>query len=283
MSQPKPKKINRSLLKKFALPEADERCDKESRGQVLIIGGKPGMTGAVLLAAEAALRAGCGKVSVACPLSMREAVSAAIPEAYVAGPDEEDKYFAKAAATLIGPGLDPSPTLHHKVARLAADAEGVLILDAGAIAGLSRIKKTRAQIVITPHAGEMAKLTGLKREDIEERAGEVSVQVAKQYQITVVLKGADTHLVTPEGRQFYFEGSNPGLGVSGSGDVLAGLMVGLSARGAEPLAAALWSVFTHAQAGEVLRKEAGGIGFLARELPAHCPAILNSGGKHAHG
>jgi len=100
------------------------------------------------------------------------------------------------------------------------------------------------------------------------------LRAADRFRAIVLVKGIKSHVVTPEGRAWHYEGGAPGLGVSGSGDVLAGIVGGLLARGAEPLNALLWAVWLHGEAGAALAKKVGPIGFLARQISDEIPALL---------
>jgi hydroxyethylthiazole kinase-like uncharacterized protein yjeF len=128
--------------------------------------------------------------------------------------------------------------------------------------------------VLTPHAGEMAALLDLSKPDVEADPVAAARTAAARFAAVVVMKGEVTHIVTPDGRAWRHDGGVVGLGTGGSGDVLAGLIGGLLARGAEPAQAAIWGVHVHGAAGEALTRRQGAVGFLARELPAEIPPIL---------
>ena len=128
--------------------------------------------------------------------------------------------------------------------------------------------------MITPHAGEMAQLLDRSRETIEADPLKAARDAAGLLRAVVVMKGAETHIVDPEGDAWLYGGGGTGLATSGSGDILAGILVGLLARGAKPSQAALWAVFLHGEAGSRLARSQGPLGFLARELAAEVPHIL---------
>ncbi|WP_260498526.1 NAD(P)H-hydrate dehydratase [Aquabacterium sp. J223] len=131
-------------------------------------------------------------------------------------------------------------------------------------------------MLLTPHAGEMAKLCGRDKAEVLASAGEQALAAAARWSVHVALKGPVTHLAAPDGRHWRHQGGNSGLGTSGSGDVLAGLIAGLAARGAPLAQAAAWGVALHARAGEALARRIGPLGYLARELPAEVPALMAS-------
>jgi len=128
--------------------------------------------------------------------------------------------------------------------------------------------------VITPHAGEMAAVMGMEKEEVEADPLAVARRAAEELGAAVALKGPDTVIAAPDGRAYRYSGGRVGLATSGSGDVLAGLIAGLLARGAEPVAAAACGVWLHGEAGNALARRVGPIGFLARELPAEVPRLL---------
>ncbi|MDB5964065.1 MAG: hypothetical protein JWQ72_565, partial [Polaromonas sp.] len=129
-------------------------------------------------------------------------------------------------------------------------------------------------VLLTPHAGEMAHLTGDSKEDIVSGGCQSALELARRTNTVVALKGATTFVVSPDGRAWRHTSSIPGLGTSGSGDVLAGIMVGLAARGAPLEQAAAWGVVLHAAAGKRLSERCGPLGFLARELMGEIPLVM---------
>jgi ADP-dependent NAD(P)H-hydrate dehydratase len=131
-------------------------------------------------------------------------------------------------------------------------------------------------VIVTPHAGEMAHLTGASKEEIGADPERHAVQAARRWNAVVALKGARTLVVAPEGERWQHEGGNVGLAISGSGDALAGIIAGLAARGASLTQAACWGIALHARAGELLAERLGVLGYLAREIPAEIPALMES-------
>jgi hydroxyethylthiazole kinase-like uncharacterized protein yjeF len=181
-------------------------------------------------------------------------------------------------AVLVGPGLMNEANAKALALRILRVAKVPLVLDAAAVTGFAgafgALKRFPVPRILTPHAGEMATLTGLSKADIVKAPQPTALQVARELKAIIVLKGAVTYVATPAGHLWRHLGGVCGLATAGSGDTLSGLMTALLARGASPLAASLWSVLVHAQAGSVLTKKVGPVGFLAREIPAHFPALL---------
>lgn len=268
----------------YPLPQAAADADKEDRGRALVIAGSPEVPGAALLSGETVLRAGAGKVTIATSSVIALAIGVAFPEARVVGlrtrpAGQVARLMEERQAALIGPGMD------ERLARtVTAAALGVprvpLILDAGAQEGLwskARLLQRRARkaaLVLTPHAGEMATLIGKSKDEIVAEPARAASHAAAHLGATIVLKGAHTIVATPQGDLFQHDGDVEGLATSGSGDVLAGLITGLVARGADVLTSSLWGVFLHAEAGRHLAKRIGTVGYLARELAAEIPQLV---------
>ena len=120
----------------------------------------------------------------------------------------------------------------------------------------------------------MASLLGCAEEEVEGEPLAAGRECAQRYGAFVLVKGVKSHVVAPGGEAWKYDGGGPGLGVSGSGDALAGISGGLLARGADPLAALLWAVWLHGEAGKALAKKVGPLGFLAREIPGEVSALL---------
>jgi hydroxyethylthiazole kinase-like uncharacterized protein yjeF len=192
-----------------------------------------------------------------------------------------EEFAGKTRALLVGPGLAYGEhTKAVTVALLELFSVVGTILDAAAMdvamrsAGL--VPCFARPPILTPHAGEMAKLTGGNKEDIERDGAGTAVRAAGEWNAVVALKGAVTHIASADGRAWRHDRGNFGLATSGSGDVLAGIIAGLVARGAALEQAAAWGVALHARAGERLGKRLGPLGYLARELAAEVPELMAS-------
>lgn len=285
--------LSPARLRQLALPSLDDSADKEARGRVLIIGGSTENPGGLLLAAEAAMRAGAGKLQLATADSVASAVAIAVPEARVfafrdaaseglhprAASDVAER-ADRVDALLIGPGLldeDAAARLARGV--LKRINRPAVVLDAGGLAALRHepgaLAHLEGRAVLTPHAGEMAQLLEMERDAVEADPEAAARRAAEAFGAVVALKGSETTIVAPDGRIFRYTGGGVGLATSGSGDVLGGIVTGLLARGADPLRAAAWGVYLHGEAGNALAKRHGDVGFLARELPGEVPRILH--------
>lgn len=291
MKRAVPITVSRTTLRNWPIPEPTEGSGKEGRGRVLVIGGTQTVPGAVRLAGEAALRAGAGKLQVGAPAGAATSLAVAMPEAKVVGIRTnasgnlmglskaliED--LAEADSVLIGPGMDDSPAAIQLAKKVLASAHGPCVVDAGALEALPKGALKRGRVVATPHWGEMASLVGVTLEAIAANPAQACADFAVRHRVVLVLKSATTYIGSPDGCLWRHTGGSVGLGTSGSGDVLAGLIAGLLARGASPEQAAVWGVCVHGIAGTQLSRTVGCVGFLARELAPLFPSILGKLGS----
>jgi ADP-dependent NAD(P)H-hydrate dehydratase len=288
-----PVRVTPQTLRGWPLPDP-ESSDKHSRGLALVVGGSAGTPGAVRLAAEAALRAGCGKVRIATVASTAAQLGALVPEARVYGLEETSDgdlapeataavaELAEAAdVTLLGSGFVDPQEARSLVAALLPHLPGPVVLDALATAYVDDhpdLHDATGSCVLTVNPSELAHVLG--RDEAE--VGRDPVDAAESLARTsgaVVLLGGETKLVAAVGQDTRaVADGGPGLATAGSGDVQAGLVTGLIARGADPVQAAVWGAWLHARAGDRLAARVGTTGFLARELLPEVPALLDQAG-----
>jgi ADP-dependent NAD(P)H-hydrate dehydratase len=291
---PRSTRITPALLRRMALPKVDGSAGKEGRGSVLVVGGSQQVPGAVMLAAISALRAGAGKLQIATSRAVASMVAVAVPEARVVGLRQANNgelaprscqalraELDGCDALLVGPGMIDGRAAEQIIRDCGLKAHPpALIVDAAALRVFeSREAPVRNGLllpVLTPHAGEMAQLCDLEKESVLAAPLHVAQKAAARLRAIVVLKGARTVIAAPDGSAYHNDAGNDGLGVSGSGDSLSGIIAGLCARGADPLRAALWGVFLHARAGDVLARRYGRDGYLARQISAEVPPLLAS-------
>ena len=274
--------VTSGALRDWPLPQP--RGSKHSRGRIVVVGGSTSTPGAAMLAGLAGLRVGAGVLALAVAEPVAAAVAAALPEAAVHGSgliagERDDGRLADAVAgadaVVVGPGLD-DPQVAAAVVRAVLDVvdDGPrLVLDAfalGVLADVPGVERIAGRSVLTPNVGEAARL--LQREiDGGEDGAAVAAEVAKRYGVAV---SYESWVADADGRGWTVPAGHPGLGTSGSGDVLAGAVGGLLARGADPARAAAWGTYLHGTAGDRLAARVGRLGFLARELAAELPLVL---------
>jgi ADP-dependent NAD(P)H-hydrate dehydratase len=280
------------LLRRWPLPQPAGSSDKKDRGVALVVGGAAQVPGALLLAGIAALRVGAGKLQLAAPQSAATQLAVALPEARVFGLRESQDGFLdrrsagrvgdcarNADAILVGPGmLDEGAAVAFVDEALPKLDDKRLVIDAVALTALKDGRHRFAEenrVVLTPNQSEMARLTGDKPATIEADPLGAATRVAKDLNVVIALKGPQTFIATPDGEAFRYAEGDVGLATSGSGDVLAGALVGLLARGATPDQAAVWATYLHGAAGNRLARKIGPIGFLARELSDELPGLMN--------
>lgn len=280
--------IDRHLLVEMPLPNLDPEGDKKDRGTLLVIAGGAAVPGAALLAGLAGLRAGAGRLALAVPSTLAPNIGVSLPEARVhylpataageiaaSAPAHLINACAATDAVIIGPGMideAAAGALSLDVIKAGARA---LVIDAGALTGLAtrrnELPLRDMPVVLTPHAGELAKFMGCPIEQIQSAPRSAAQKTASELGATIVLKGAETYVTDPSGRCWRLRSACPGLATSGSGDVLAGLIGGLLARGADGPTSALWGVYIHAAVGQTLSSAIAPVGFLAREMADAIP------------
>jgi len=278
-------KLDRGALDAHPLPPVIDG-EKETKGRILVIAGSREVPGAALLTATAAMRAGAGKLRIATVESVAVELGVVMPEAMVAGVPEDDGGFAASAveslaeqakdvdAVVAGPGMKRNAAC-RPLARALLKSDVPLALDVALLKALTQQDESRGIApVLLPDKDELASLLDCDEGEIERDRVGCGRRAADRYRSIVLVKGVTSHVVCPDGDFWTYEGGAPGLGVSGSGDVLAGIVGGLLARGAEPLNALLWAVWLHGEAGAQLAKRIGPIGFLAREIADEIPALL---------
>jgi hydroxyethylthiazole kinase-like uncharacterized protein yjeF len=288
-SRPDPTVVTPRLLRDWPLPEPEG--GKEARGRTLVVGGSAATPGAVLLAAEAALRSGAGKLQVCTAASVATQVAVALPEALVrplpetaAGalsPDGADvvlELARDASVVLLGPGMTDVRACAALVGRVLQGLDGPVVLDALALARVTEdvtcLHHLAGRAVLTPNPVELAETLGVEESAVDREPAELTARLAAQSKATVALGGTTTWVAAPGGPLWCDHSGGAGLGVSGSGDVRAGIVAGLVARGGQVDQAAVWAAYLHGRAGERLAAAVGKLGFLARELPAEVPRVI---------
>lgn len=284
-----PRVVTPAVLRDWPLP--DPAGDKSSSGRLLVVGGSDRSPGAVRLAGEAALRAGAGKVALATVRTVVAGLAPLVPEAAMVplATDDEGSIDLDEAEELVehadgvdvvlaGTGfVDPE----HAVDLLdlvLPRTRAAVVLDALGSAYLTEhpdgLHHLEGRAVLSVNPSELSLTAHVDPDETDADPVAVAAQVARRSRVVVLCGGTVKHVVTPDGDAWTVEGGGPGLAASGSGDVQAGVVAGLLARGAEPAQAAVWAGYVHGRCGERLASEVGPLGYLARELPAQVPAVL---------
>lgn len=260
--------------------------NKGTFGRVLVVAGSGNYVGAARMAAEGCYRAGAGLVTIACDERVQAAVAPALPEAtylprVAAAADAIVDALSSYDVLLIGPGLGQSDETRGLVLEVLArmpDSVRGCVVDADALNALARIDgwsgRVKTPCVLTPHPGEMARLTGGTVAGVQGDRLNTALRMASQWRQTVVLKGAHTIAADPGGAAAVSPYANPLLATAGTGDVLAGVIAGLLAQGASGFDAAACGVYVHAMAAEELREDLGDRGLLASDLLPVIPRVI---------
>lgn len=280
--------VTAELLRSWPLPGPGG--DKNERGTALVVGGARQNPGAVLLAAEAALRCGAGKVQVATADVTASALAAALPEAYIealpvsprgellpSGADRVLELASGADAVLLGPGLSQPSSSAALLERIVPELDTTVVLDALGTAyltgNLDGVRHLRGRVLLTPNTMELAATLELDEGHVADDPLAATAVLARKTGAVVLSGSATSYIVLPTGRAWSNRAGSPQLATAGSGDVKAGAIVGLSARGAAPEQAAVWAAHCHGLAGE--RLAARRPGFLARDLLVELPSVLS--------
>lgn len=266
------------------LPGRDPASNKGSSGRLEVVSGSRDFSGAPVLCSMAAYRVGAGLVEIALPESTHPIVAAHVLEPVFRPLPEEDGKVAPAAADAVneglekakacvaGPGLGLSQStvaFIDRLLHLLAEARLPGVIDADGLNALSSIDRwweVEANLVVTPHPGEMSRLTGISIADIQQDRLHVALSHAARWRKVVVLKGAGTVIASPEGDAVINSTGGPNLATAGTGDVLTGVIGGLLTQGLPPFDAAVSGVYLHGRAGDLLRDELGDVGTVAGDL-----------------
>ncbi len=278
----------------FASPMIIKRpknTHKGTYGHLFILGGSPGLTGAVCLAGNAAMRSGCGLATVGIPEGLNDIIEIKLTEVMsLPLPETTERTFSvkavtpalefimdRADAVVIGPGISCRvKETAEFVKRVVEKTEKPLVIDADAIkiiAAKKSLLRKNKNIILTPHPGEMSYLTGMKIRDIQDKRQEIAEKFAKEHGVTVILKGY--HTVVTDGRNTCVNlTGNPGMATAGSGDVLAGITGSLLVQGYGTFESAKYAAYIHGLAGDLAAKESGETSLIASDIIAYLPAAF---------
>ena len=263
------------------LPARTGDAHKGSCGHLCIVAGSPGMGGAGLIAAQGAVRSGCGLVTLATAAENVVAANSVLPEVIARAVSRPDELFPLAdsvTAVAIGPGLGTSGAA-AKLLNAVLETDLPLVVDADALNLLARGCEWpaggRTGTVLTPHPGEAGRLLGCSAAEIQADRFAAARALQERFGGTIVLKGAGTVVVDPEGAIGVCTAGNPGMASGGMGDLLTGVIGSLCAQGMAPADAARLGVVLHAMAGDAAAEEGGARGTIASDLLPHLRARIN--------
>jgi hydroxyethylthiazole kinase-like uncharacterized protein yjeF len=278
---PKVSLLTRDAMRALIEPRAQD-SHKGDYGRVLIVAGSVGKTGAAALTAMAALRSGAGTVTVATPRSCVAQVAAAAPELMTLPLDEtpegtidfsalEDVLAFQADVIAVGPGLGRAHGTTAFVHALVERSAASLVLDADALNAFADdpdrlMAKEGVDIIVTPHPGELARLTGLSADEVQKSRLEIARDFAVSHKVTVILKGHRTIIATPEGAAYINLTGNPGMATAGTGDVLTGVTAAWAAQLLDAEAAAQLSVYLHGLAGDLAEADDSDVSLIATDV-----------------
>ncbi|MFL5919597.1 MAG: NAD(P)H-hydrate dehydratase [Gaiellaceae bacterium] len=252
------------------VPRKQAHDTKYTAGSVLVVGGAPGMTGALCLAAEAAFRADAGYVAVAVPAESLPVVEARLLEPVKAPLERAGELAERATALALGPGLGRGDEERALVRRLLAEVRLPAVVDADALHELEP-GEWPAPRVLTPHAGEVARLLGVESGWVDAHRLEAVRRAADRFRCVVLLKGADTLVAAPGHGVLVSASGTPALAAAGTGDVLTGVVAALLAKGLDARIAAAAAAFAHGRAAELVAHQRG---VIASDLLATLPQAL---------
>ncbi len=277
-----------------ALPPRGRNAHKGTFGTVLVVGGSPGMIGAPALTALSALRGGAGLVMMALPASIQPfaavlspcATSVRLPvdvagELSAEAPETLADASGRADVLAVGPGLGRGE-VQQAVVRTALGLDHPVVLDADGLNNLSTLdnwpSRVNGPLVLTPHPGEMSRLTGASIGEIQSDRQRAALEAVRRWSegrpgsppLVCVLKGAGT--IVTDGRRVYVNTTgNPGMATGGTGDVLTGLIAALIGQGLEPFDAAVLGVYLHGDAGDAVAARASDVALIATDLIGELP------------
>jgi NAD(P)H-hydrate epimerase len=278
------------------LPPRPLGAHKGDFGSAMVVAGSPRYTGAAYLACMGGLRTGAGIVTLACARSIYPILAAKLTEATFEPLDDTDGYLTAREASqvhrslaerpyqalLVGPrhgqGGDPQAFMKALLPLLVAGETTALVIDADGLNNLAKIDRWPGMLalpsILTPHPGELSRLTGLPVSEIQADRLGVARRYATEWGVALVLKGANTIVAAADGRARISPFANPGLASGGTGDVLAGVITGLAAQGVDPFDAASLGVYLHGLAAEHVRRDLGAAGMLAGDLLPALPRVM---------
>jgi len=264
-----------------AMPKRKQNSHKGDYGKILVIGGKLGMGGAVMLSSLAALKMGAGLVTVCIPKELKDYIGElpyevmTMPMDFEKEADKIENLVNNYDVVLFGNGIGRDEYVLNLLEKILDNIKVPIVIDADGLFALSKFpeKITGKKAILTPHSMEMARLLGVDVETVEKNRFQLSKEFAEKYNVTLVLKGNHSIITAPDGRQRVNMTGNSGMATAGSGDVLAGMTASLLAM-CEPHEAATLAVFLHGKSGDYARDNLSETSVMAGDIIAGLPHIL---------
>ncbi len=275
-----------------ALPIRATNAHKHSVGKIFVLAGSRGLTGAAAMTSESAMRTGAGAVILGTPKTVYPILAKKLTEVMVESLDDTQdgcltvsslpviqKHIQWADVVVIGPGLSRNPATQELIWQIIKDTDKPLIIDADGLNAIAEmpaiLKKAKSKnIILTPHVGELSRITKFSSEEIETNRIEVARKFATEHKLTLVLKGAPTVTASASGEVYINSTGNPGMATAGSGDVLTGIIAGLVGQGMSPVSAAWAGVYIHGKAGDLAKTQFGEKSLLALDIQQNISVAL---------
>ncbi len=261
------------------LPKRPTDANKGTFGKVLVVAGSHNYPGAAYLACAASYRVGVGLVALATTTDVEVIVSRKLPEVTFFSKKEIYAKLSDIDVLLLGPGVGQDEQTKSLVKKVIKKQLRCAVIDGDGLNILSKINDwwndLKMKVVLTPHPGEMARLTGLSVNEVQSSREENAKLFAKRWRQVVVLKGANTVIASPEGKIVISPFANPVLATAGTGDILSGVIAGFVAQGLDSFDAACCGVYVHGLAAEEIKEKIGDAGLLASDLLPILPRVIN--------
>ncbi|MDE1920407.1 MAG: NAD(P)H-hydrate dehydratase [Candidatus Omnitrophica bacterium] len=276
------------------LSRVKPQLSKKDFGRVLIIAGSPSMLGAAALSSLGALRSGAGLVTAAVPSGLNLTLQEKISHCVMTMPLAQSSNGAFAAGAIaplkkvwdafdalaVGPGIGRSPGALALARKIIIHCPKPLVIDADALFALTGhtdiLRRARSPRILTPHTGEMSRLTGLSSHEIEAARKKTAGDFARRYNCVLLLKGHRTVVATPQGKTYINRSGNVGMATAGSGDVLTGIITAFAAQGLSPSEAARWGACVHGKAGDRAARLKSKAGMIASDIIECIPYVLKN-------
>ena len=272
------------------LPKRKSDSHKGTYGRLYIVAGSLGLTGAAIMASKASLICGAGLISLACPKELNTIFETALTEVMtkpipsreglisLEGAEDILKNVSASDLCLIGPGLGRGDEITKIVQIVIENTSKPIVADADGLNAISHnteiLKKCKAPVIITPHIGEFAALTGMDIPTILENPQMHALAFARRYNTVVVLKSHNTVVASPDGRICVNRLGNPGMATGGSGDVLSGAVASFAVQGIDPFEAALLGVYIHSLAADMASFEKGEYSLTPGDILEYIPYAI---------